>query len=225
MKVIGHSLGRVVILFPTEEIRPIQGIPLVDAISSVRERYAFLHVPDLNMPVSQLEQEGYHFSEGQLLHDGEQHVIKEFSLYNGAISVGSYVTDTADLFMDDFIEWAQEEFHIRPFVRTPKKIYTSQVTVGFAKPLSRMLKGFSKFSTVLSEALEAHTEASKAVDLVRIGWGIDQSAVGANNIVHLSLERRTQISFEEEWYFSEAPLPSGVHVRLLEELETSIVAQ
>ena len=166
-----------------------------------------------------LEQEGYHFSEGRLTHNGEQLVIKELSLYNGAISVGSYITDTAELFIDDFIEWAREALHARPFVRAPKKIYNSQVTVCFAQPLSGMLRGFSRFSNVLSGALEAHAGTSKPVDLIRIGLGIDQSTMGTDNIVQFSLERRTQISFEEEWYFSEAPLPSGVHVELLKELE------
>ncbi len=224
MKVIGHALGRVVILFPAEEIRPIRGTPLVDAIANVKERYGFLHVPDLSMPTAQLEQEGFQFSDGRLVCNGEELIIREFSLYNGAISVGSYDTSVADLFLEEFLMWARETFQVRPFVRAPQKIYTSQVTVCFAQPLSGMLKGFTEFSESLSESLTLYAGISGRSDLTRISFGVDQTAAGANNAGLFSLERRTQIPFEEEWYFSEAALPSGAHVQLLEELEASIIA-
>ena len=123
------------------------------------------------------------------------------------------------------MSWAQEELEFRPFVREPMKIYRSHITVRFDQPLSQMIKVFDRFSNALSNALEMHTEFSMPVDLIRIGMGVDQSKVGNLSPVPFSLERRIGISFDEEWYFSEAPFPSKTHISLLEELESAILTE
>ena len=220
MRVVGHNLGRLIVLFPQEEVRPVRGVPTAAAMASVRDRYNFLHMPDLARPVADLEQQGYQFSDGSFIHDDGEFKIGEFTIYGDGISVSSYVTETAELFFDDFIGWAMNEFQVRPFIHVPSRIYRSQITVCFAKPLSCILWGFDAFSKTLSTALNEHAGTSSSVDLVRIGVGIDELKDGGIGYVPFSLERRNQVPFEEEWYFSEAPLPSKTHLGLLGELET-----
>ena len=66
MKIVGHGLGSVVILFPPEEIRPTRGLPISKAVYSIGDRYGFLQVPDLARPISELDQEGYQFTAERL---------------------------------------------------------------------------------------------------------------------------------------------------------------
>lgn len=223
MKVVGHILGRLVLLFPREEIRPARGVSTLDAFASIRERYNFLHMPDLTRPAAELEQQGYQFSDGTLICDGETFTINEFTIYSDGVSVSSYVTDTAELFFENFMDWAMEEFDVRPFSREPTKIYRSQVTVCFSRPLSDALRGFDKFSELLSTMLDEYTGISSPVDLIRVGVGVDEAKTSGPRYAPFTLERRSQVSFEEEWYFSEAPLPSKVHLKLLEELNSAML--
>ena len=225
MKIVGHGLGSVVVLFPPEEIRPTRGLPITTVIYSIGDRYAFLQVPDLAKPISELDQEGYKFTDGTFVCGNENFTINEFTVYNDGISISSYNTDTSELFFEDLMNWVREELEFRPFVREPMKIYRSHITVRFDQPLSQVIKGFDKLSIALSTALEMHTELSMPVDLIRIGMGVDQSKVGKLSPIPFSLERRIGVSFDEEWYFSEAPFPSKTHIRLLEELESAILTE
>ena len=223
MKVVGHILGRLIVLFPREEIRPVCGVPVLEAFDAIRERYAFLKAPDLTKPAMELEQQGYQFSDGTLVHENEKFSVNEFTIYNDGISVSSYFTETADLFFADFMEWSIQKFGVRPFSREPTKIYRSQVTVCFSRPLSDALRGFGKFTELLSAMLDEYTGTSSPVDLIRIGVGVDETKVGGPRYAPFTLERRSQVSFEDEWYFSEAPLPSEAHVNLLKELNSSML--
>ena len=123
------------------------------------------------------------------------------------------------------MSWAREELEFRPFVHEPMKIYRSNITVKFDQPLSQIIKGFDKFSNALSTALEMHTEFSMPIDLIRIGIGVDESKFGKLGSIPFSMERRIGVSFDEEWYFSEAPFPSKTHIKLLEELESAILTE
>ena len=64
MKIVGHGHGSVVVLFPPEEIRPTRGLPITKVVYSIGDRYGFLQVPDLVRPISELNQEGYKFTDG-----------------------------------------------------------------------------------------------------------------------------------------------------------------
>ena len=225
MKIVGHSLGRILILFPPEEILPTRGLSISKAVYSIGDRYGFLQAPNLAKPISELDQEGYQFNGGTFVCRNENFTISEFTVYNDGISISSCNTDTSELFFEDLMSWAREELEIRPFVREPIKIYRSHITVKFDQPLSQMIKGFDKFSNALSTALEMHNEFSMPVDLIRIGMGVDGSKFGKLSSIPFLLERKIGIPFDEEWYFSEAPFPSKTHIKLLEELESAILTE
>lgn len=222
MKVVGHGLGRVVTLYPGEEIRPIAGWPLLDAISAIKERYGFAQVPNLNESLIELEQKGYQFAGGKVAYNGREYAVNEFVIYNDGMSVSSSVTQIAEIFLSKFMDWATENYGVRSFSHSPTKIYRSQVTVGFAEPLSNILKGFDKFSKAVSAELNACLGIDSPVDLVRFAVGVEETGAGRIGYTPFTLERRIHVGFEEEWYFSEAPLPSDVHLKLLEELEMAV---
>ncbi len=225
MKIVGYGRGSIIILFPPEEVQPTRGLPIHEVVCSVRDRYRFLHAPDLAKPISKLDQEGYQFTGGTFVCGNENFTINEFTVYNDGISISSCNTDTSELFFEDLMNWAREELEFRPFVHEPMKIYRSHITVKFDQPLSQIIKGFDKFSNALSTALEMHTDFSMPVDLIRIGMGVDGSKFGKLSSIPFLMERRIGVSFDEEWYFSEAPFPSTTHIKLLEELESAILTE
>ena len=225
MKIVGYGRGSIIILFPPEEIQPTRGLPISKTVYSIGDRYGFLQVPDLTKPISKLDQEGYQFTGGTFVCGNENFTINEFTVYNDGISISSCNTDTSELFFEDLMSWAREELEFRPFVHEPMKIYRSNITVKYDQPLSQIIKGFDKFSNALSTALEMHTEFSMPVDLIRIGMGVDESKFGKLGSIPFSMERRIGVSFDEEWYFSEAPFPSKTHIKLLEELESAILTE
>lgn len=222
MKLIGHQLGRIILLFPPEQIRPTRGIPIKDTIAAVQNRYNFVNVPDLTKPIAEFERNGYQFINGKIILDAKEYVINEFTVYNDGVSISSVDTEYSDWFLEDFVRWAQDKLEYRPFLQEPTKIFRSQVTVSFDKPLSNIIKNFDAFSQALSLAIENVIEKPVSTNLLRIDFGIDDTGVGGIKPVPFSLERRIGVPSNKEWFISEAPLPSKTHLELLEELEAAI---
>lgn len=180
MKLIGYELGRIVTIFPPEQIRPIRGILLKDAIAAVQNRYEFLNVPDLTRQIAEFERDGYKFTNGKVIFDEKEYVISEFTIFNDGLSINSIDTDYCDWFLEDLINWIQEELEFRPFSQEPNKIYRSQVTVSFDEPLSNIIKNFDTFSRALSLAIENIIGKPALTNLVRIGFGVDDTEVGGD---------------------------------------------
>lgn len=218
MNLIGLELGRVIILFGGEEIRPRQGIPILKAVTAVKDRYQFLSAPDISIPISQVEKDGYRFEGGVFEFDGEEVAIRELGIYNDGISVTAYDTSFAEAFLDDFLGWATTSLGLRSFEKAPRRLYRSQLVVEFSKPLAKSLKNFSAISAALEDSL-----GCRPVDISRIDFAVDPTQLtGSFKPTPFSIERRVNYPYEDERYFCEAPLSTRAHVQVLKSLEAAL---
>lgn len=222
MKLIGHQLGRIIVLFPTEEVRPAKGIPLLDMLTGVRERYKFVKLPDVNNPTFDANREGYAFKSGSFLYKEEKIAIDEFTIYNDGISVSCFHTKFADAFFEDIFLWAKEKFDLREFAREPRKMYRSQIIVEFDKSLNQLVKDFSVISHLVQLAYSQYTGRDNPINLNRIDFRMDDTKVRGVTPVPFGIERRIDISHDTERYISEAAIPSDPHLQLLQSIEDKL---
>lgn len=222
MKFIGHQLGRIIVLFPTEEVRPTKGVPMLDMLTGIKERYKFVKLPDVNNPTFDPNKEGHAFKSGSFLYKEEKIAIDEFTIYNDGISVSCFHTKFADAFFEDVILWAKETFDLREFAREPRKIYRSQIVVEFDKSLNQLVKDFSVISHLVQLAYSQYTGHDNPINLNRIDFRMDDTKVRGVTPVSFGIERRIDISHDTERYISEASIPSDPHLQLLQSIEDNL---
>ncbi len=221
MKLIGYELGRIIVLFPMEELRPNQGVPPHDLVEAVSKRYSFLKKPDIEKSFDQLNKEGFPFEFGSLKYKDETAVIKEFTIYNDGISISCFNTAYADSFLDDVLHWAKQTFGLRDLI-TKRKIYRSQIVIEFEKSLNHLVENFNELSRLIQVAYAQHTDQNQPLSLNRVDFRMDDTKVPGFTPASFVLERRVGSPHDIERYISEAPLPSDAHLGLLQSLEEKL---
>ncbi|MGF1623283.1 MAG: hypothetical protein ACFCVH_00255 [Alphaproteobacteria bacterium] len=221
MKLIGHETGRLIVLFPAEEIRPHSGMYLPYVQAELNQRYGFIKQPDLSRPIEELDRDGYKFGHGRAVIDGRLIAIIEFAIYNDGIVINCNRTDDAELIWSDLMEWSKDALGIREFTREPRKLYRSVLIVEFENQMSSLLKDFADIKYIVEDAL-TNTPHRGDVDFVSISFGLDPTKIPGLSPPPFVIERRGGSPYEQNRYFCQAPLPTQAHINALERLEIAL---
>ena len=219
MKIIGHELGRIIVFFPMEEVRPEKGVILDDLIEGVKNRYKFIKAPDLNRSLTDLDNQGYVFEAGSFSWGSEQIAVREFVVYPDGISVSCLETDHAEAFFEDVMMWSKEKYGFREFVREPRKIYRSFLVLEFDNSINNIIKKFSDMSQLIQLFYSLYTGQNEVIALNRIDLRVDNTKIAGLAPLSFVLERKVGAPHETERYVSEAPFPSQAHIELLQKIE------
>jgi hypothetical protein len=199
------------IVFLMQALRTLGQVYIPDAIAKVKERYAFFKVPnpDQVLPLT--------FSIGKF----QDAQIAEFSIYNDGFIVSSNSnTDLLDAFIEDVLHWAARELSIEPLPGSkPEKYYESSIVVRAESDLVRdTILGFDANAAV-SEAMKS---ASIATPLNLSGLIFDfdsKDYLGKRKPVKLIVDRRVNVPFSENIFFSQAPFRTDDHLKVLKHFE------
>jgi hypothetical protein len=218
MKIISQDSCRVTILFPLEEVVPLEGMNGPEAINKIQQRYEFLKTPDPAMTREEIGKVGYKFGTGQIVMNGKKSTIIEFAIYNDGIVADAKNSEIGETFLDDIIKFMQSEFVFRPFTTQPTRYFWNQMVVEFERPLERLLHSFNKISAAISRFLRPEM----SMHFARIDFQGEKTPTPASVAPKFILERRAGIPFDKERYYSSAPIRTGEHITVLEEIERSI---
>jgi hypothetical protein len=219
MRVVGYEMGRMIALFPSEEIRPWNGLYIPRAAKAVQQRYGFVSTPDFSKPLADLDREGYKFAHGRFEHGGNEILIGEFGFYSDGISVTCLDTAQSDLVWDDLLAWAQDTLGMRSFTREPRRYYRSQIVVEFDRKPAGLVTQFSQIAAIVQNAMAETVPHREPIDLFTIAFGMDVTKIPGLAPVPFSLERKLGAPFEFERYFSQASLPTRIHLEALGAIE------
>jgi hypothetical protein len=210
-------LARVLAFIEPADLAPKGGIYFPDLVREVGKHYRFLKTPQTIEEHDPIK--GVEFLQGRF----GKRAITKFVIYSNILllETRSSTNDSKEL-LDEFLMWGKEKFNL---VYEPGMIrrygYISDLTFYSDAPMLSVSPLIERIAQKTSEALTEiwHDPVSYEPLELKVGhdplkrkWGI----------APFLITRRADTEFSANKYFSEAPLPTDLHISMLEEYEAGI---
>jgi len=148
--------------------------------------------------------------------------IEQLIIYTYGIVLDTRVsTQESKRLLEEAFQWGSRELGL---VYNPSMVkrwqYTSQVTFR----TNTRLGAHSAFQKLADKVTKAVTETmGENLDYELANASIDYDQLTRKHpLGRFSIQRRDNTPFSENKYYSDAPLPTDVHIRLLEEFEADL---
>ncbi len=220
MKLSAVVLARFMGFVETFDLNPLGRVFFPDLIPDLVKRCKFQKFPikydDLD------EQKGVEFLEGKW---GEITVERLTVYQNGILVDTRSSTADSEKVLEEVLLWAASEFGVayRPGM-IKRKGYVSSLTFYSGIPLlSGLNNALSKLSARIGNATSQVVGHPLSFETVGITMNHEWVQVARQPIAAFTINRRIETPFSENKYFSEAPLPTDLHITLLQEFENDLV--
>lgn len=216
MELISITLARVVAMVQIQEWDPFGKALSLEAVAAACKRYSFAKSPT---KLEDLEpQKGIELSEGRL---GEIRIDRVNVFPNGIVIDTRSSTENSEKVLDDILALAHEVLGatINPVRRSfaSQFIFRSQMHLAALNPVLPRIAG------VLSERASADLKHPFSFEPTAILLNVDSSQIKTAPVM-FSIERRAEIPFGENTYFSSAPVRTEEHIEIVEQFEASLLA-
>lgn len=221
MNLIAADTGRVVHLVVPDEIRPINGIDLLAICRGIAARYDFSKVPQSLEGF--IQPTGLKFEQGRLSDESASTIlISDLSLFNDGMIVTCANTELAEAVVDDVLHWLISSGSIRIPKTLRPRTYTSNIVVEFDKVPPQRLSTLFKTTATLNRLLKDQYGVSFDASLARLAFMADPKTKPSYMNFSFVLERRPDIEYDRNWFWSSAPLKFANHIALLEAMEADL---
>lgn len=215
MKLLAIRLARSIWLIPQYFLNP-RGIHTRPVIEAMTTRYEFIKSPR-DFPFPPPPGQGLRWEGGMF--NGKEGAVQVTSVAvheDGLILDTRSSTDDCDAFLEDVVSWVSKEFGLPTYAELPiRRIYASELNVVFPKPPAVLNPSLKPFLDDLSSVM-ADDRTGKP-DFLALQISTDQTR--SRNPLVFKLEREINTPFEENRYYSFAPMKTALHIKLLEQLE------
>ena len=201
---------------PTE-LNPKSAISYRDIVTAIVARYNFQKYPQ---KIEELDEaKGVVFSSGQI--GGRE--ITQFIIYTyGLLLDTRSSTGESKHLLEEALNWASKDLGITFKSSMIKRwLYASQITFYSKFQLTAASVAFQRLADSMEKNIKEITGESLGYQLTTIGVDYDQLA-RKHALGRFSIQRRENIPFSDNKYYSDAPLPTEVHLKLLEQFEADI---
>jgi len=212
-------LGRVLGFIEIADLISGGKISFPELVQRLAERYSFQKFPKT---FDELElAKGIEFLEGT---SGE-YPIQKFVIWDTLLVLETRVnTSVSKAILEEILLWGSKELGINYKPGSIKRFaYISDVTFFSDAPLLTLHAAINNLAIRSSAELSRIWQESVKYEPIVIRLGHDPT-VRKNPIAPFSIEHRAEARFSENKYFSEAPLPTNVHLEMLEQFEKDILA-
>lgn len=212
MELVSIQGSKIILLFVAGRA---DGAPyLPEAAIALAERYRFGERPT---EIKELIGEKIHFGHGE--YSGRQ--IESFDIFSdGVIVSGKMPTEVLDEFLDDVIGWMEPTLGLKRYeTHEINKTYESSLVLQSEAKLLGLLDTASELQKVLSGLLNKATGMTHKFQSAGFALAVDGAEIAGLKPTPFRVERRAEISFSKNFYFSIAPLPTKAHLELLSKLE------
>ena len=196
-------------------------------VESIADRYGFVEYPQT---IKDLVQDGNNdiiFKHGKFQQTPTgngpeiEAVIDSLSIHNDGIVIATRSTvENAEFFCNDFLDWAEIEFNLQYFDNDPVRIgYNSQVEIQLDSKFFENFSFLSSLQSKIGNILKSYNY--QVCEFSCTGFSMHYD----NSIKHIVLpsvfqvERKIGYDFEENIFFSQAPMKTADHLKLLEMVE------
>lgn len=210
MRIVSFINGTVVYGAAWEEIRPLAGISVYAVIDALKEKYRFNQAG-----LSEAgQQAGFTIPHMQLgCYQGSDIGITSLEFQPQGIIVTCSTTDQAEKVLSDVLTFLKNSFGFRDPSHPRQKVYNSVVVSEFEFNIARTLDKWGKICELINAAMPAELPklAPAGVKFV--------TKEGAGPSISFAVERRMGSPEGENWWFSNGPLDTNSHVKILEQIE------
>lgn len=199
-------------------IHPSRGQPFApDAVAAIVRRYNFQKFPNT---IDEFRGDTKTFSMGKW---GDVQ-IDEFAAYNdGIIASATARTDVIADFLDDLYSFALKEFGLeRVVVPKEARFFESSVVVQMDTAISEKLSFLKGLIRDLEAFMSQYGLGDFDFQPYALQAGVDMARYPGKRPSPFSLVRRVNIAFEENYWWSSAPLKTDDHLKVLENLESAM---
>ena len=219
MKIIANEAGKASQKLNPDEVLPSGGFHVPELIRLISERYGFANRPTIETS----QQGGAKFTDGRLIAGSVKKNIRQLTVFNDGLEVLAGDTSSAELMLDDLLNWAQHAVGLRPPI-TYERFFENVIVAEFEASMDGPFKILSGVSHLFQSMLTNHYKKPAGVALARIAISNDaiQNPLPIPSASFI-VERRDGIAFSANRYFSLAPLRTDAHVQLLEEFERTLL--
>lgn len=217
MRLAAIVLARVLGYVETADLNPGGSVFFPELIQKIVERFEFQRYPQTFEETN--EDKGVEFVEGRW--NGV--TVDKFTIFRGALIVDtSASTADSERILDEALTWAAIECGInyKPgMIR--RKQYLSDLTFYSDISLLAVHPALLKLQKTVTDQEEKYLGQRLKYDLTHFGLDFDHTL---NPLIAapFSIQRRGNALFSENKYFSEAALPTDVHIKLLQEFEADL---
>lgn len=220
MQISAVTLARFIGFVETFDLNPRGKVFFPEILEALVKRCHFQKFPK---EYSELDaQKGVDFLEGKW---GEV-TVDRLTIYQDGILIDTH-SSTADSerILDEALSWAASEFGVTyRHEMVKRKGYVSNLTFYSEAPLlatlnPTLLTLSDGVGRAVSEILRGDFKYEPVGITVHYDQSLKQIPVAA-----FTIQRRVQTPFSENKYFSEAPLPTDVHWKLLQEFEADLIS-
>jgi hypothetical protein len=219
LKISAIVLSRVLAFVDTVDLSPTAGINAPEFVREAAKQFHFLKYPE------KLEEfdttKGIEFLIGRI----GRRTISKLVIWPNAlvIETRSNTTEAKEL-LGEILLWGKEKFNL---TYSPEMItryaYVSDLSFYSEAPILSVSPLWERIARKTGEALSEMWKDTIHYEPIEFKIGHDPLA-RKWGIAPFQITRRAEHKFSENKYFSEAPLPTDLHIALLEEYEAGILA-
>ena len=221
MEIIINEAGRAHQILVPDEVRPIGGYYLPDAMRLISDRYGFSQTPS----IEDMKTTGGVFKDGRLVSGAKKINVGEIGIFNDGVFATAEDTTTADFILDDLMTWAEQAVGLRPSTTKIPRKYGNAVVVEFEADIEKRLDIFNELISSYNEMLANLYNETISASFFRIDFAFDPLEVKLSLNTRFTIERRVGSPFSSNRYHCIAPLKTEMHVALLEQFEQALDAE
>lgn len=219
MQLSAVTLARLFAFIEPVDLNPRGRVHYPDLASALVERYKFLKFPQKAEDFD--EAKGIMFGGGKF---GEIGTINIQVFSYGIVVDTASSTDDSEKLLEDALSWGAKALGLTYKPGTVKrKAFVSQLTFHSDVDLKNLHPALSKLSQRLTARVPQFFGQSVAYMPTAFSVGYDATSVKSGPAA-FTIERRVEIPFSENKYFSTAPLPTPEHITFLTEFEADILS-
>ena len=204
------------IIFLTQVHRPAGQLYLPEAVAKLVARYSFAKFPSLDNILK--TDEANVFSIGKFK-DVQIYELKTYS--DGVIVSAQCDSDVLDEFLSDFYNWTEKELGLVPKITAkPEKHYESQLIVKSEKDLAAAIAPRHDLAGEFNKVWKRgkYPECEYVLSGATIDCDVSKFK-GRRKPSRYMLDRRIGVPFEENVFYSAAPLTTKDHLAFLGAIE------
>jgi hypothetical protein len=219
MKLASIVTARAVALIDIDEFNLKGAIRLSDVVPILARQFDFLTFPskveDFNL------EKGIAFGSGKV---GDK-VVDVLKIFPNSITIECLSsTDDAKAALEEILSWGREELGLTYRDGMISRWgYISQITFRSDFPLLNLIsEPLLNLARKTGKAVDSFFGEGLEYEVARVNVGHDP-LMRLNGIAGITIEHRANVKFADNKFFSEAPLPTNLHVKFLEEFEAEVL--